>query len=240
MMGAWQNGLSSDMGSRRSLAWLIAPIIAGTASALLASYLLLWSPEHAAISHWAFPLTVFSEGFQVVLCVEGAFLGGMLAFRAIGVSMRGSIGMVAALVFSVLFGCGVSPFVASFPPLVAFLCRVGCPEALYYPRPYSAGCSVGRNVHSFLEAMIACCALGVLSLSMFGEAFFSMRAWGYSAVALWVLCATFVAVALLLLCMRKRQGNLPGTAKVIFFGYHAFEIWFWIMFCSVVAVWLAG
>lgn len=46
------------------------------------------------------------------------------------------VSRLLTVTLSAVIGCLIAPFITAFPPVVVFLLRILCPEALCYPRPY--------------------------------------------------------------------------------------------------------
>lgn len=211
---------------------------------VLVAALLGW---FALLSAWgvalAVPEGVFADGVRAVWEVEGAFLLA-LALSDPLCPERERTPVRLALGFGLFPALAVlaAPLCGLFPPAVAFLCRMTCPESFYYmgagvPGEGKATSLAGGSIRLRFMAALSCVLVGVVAFAMLVGGFEVLRGRGLEGFG-WLLLVLPALLVAALVALTRGRTHAPGRVqRVAFLVYHGFELLFWTSFWLAAVGW---
>lgn len=189
----------------KSVLW---SLFSGISACAIAAYCLKKSHQFRYV---ATASTQFPDDYLCLSCCFSAFLTARLicGFLLCGRPTPKTPQAAGALLASAL-GVALAPLTAGFPPYAAFLCRLLCPESLYYPKPCASmrGDIKGRDLRaeellSLLEALL-----------LFGMGYLPSNI-VFARTSQGLLCLLAVISIIALLCFRyfKQCRDKPPKRK---------------------------
>ena len=152
---------------------------------------------------------------QLSLCALNAFL---IAGTSFVLLMRRSSGSKAAMALmgaaSALSGCLLAPLCAAFPPVALLLCRINCPERLYFPRPYSLAESRKRKLPVAAEDLLSMLEVCLVDCVFLSEYSFQIQAQGADGAVMWPLFGGLAIVLIYIWRVSGLRGSVAKSAKV--------------------------
>lgn len=182
---------------------------------------------------------IFKEEFAAFIAAMCAFLCCLLGARHVAMQRCSSLWHSAwQLACIAVFASLGATLCAGFPPLAGFLCRLFCPESLYFPKPLPQR-SLSHSSHFSLGEMVALGTQVALAIAMAVEGMRLSVVLSSSCGGIVIGLTPWVAALFLVVSLRGRR-NRPSKSRLIAsLTYHAMEIWFWVAFFVVCTVrWL--
>lgn len=182
--------------------------------------------------------SLFSNSLLCFSCCFSSFSTARLVYRFfLDGQPTSRISPAAITIFASAIGTLLAPFVAGFPPYAAFACRLNCPEALYYPRLYSAPRKNNAANTLSLEDLLS--LLEVLLLFGLGISASSMTPAFEEGGAI-LLCILISVAASALLCLRyfKRcREEIPKTKMIASVFFRCMWLAFWFFLLTLTPFW---
>lgn len=176
-------------------------------SGVVALFLAYWLLDEIAVLRNA---ALYSGEFNHEYLSASYYIDSMLIAEAVcRISTDGEhnlslVSLLLMVALSAVIGCLIAPFVTAFPPIVIFLLRILCPEALCYPRPYRRAARV-LDVYELLSvARAVLCFLVVAS----GLAL-NVEVSGMDGIMTCFVLGCLIIVAVYIFRIRGRRGDVP-------------------------------